>query len=157
MASRVSLVGLLIVALTLPEIANAAEYQVGDSFGLAFPPSTDFYANWASNKTFQAGDSVVFNRNGTHTATRVSKEDYDACNTTGGTILVTSGVDVRLDVNGTYYFICSVGTHCQQGIKVAFVVGDGEFDDLDRGSAPSLTVGGTISAILATLMICFFE
>jgi hypothetical protein len=66
----------------------------------------------------------VFNwTTGTHTATEVStKEEYDNC-TKMGMILAFAGVKVTFNENGTHYFLCSEGTHCEQGQKMIIKIG----------------------------------
>ncbi|KAK3210951.1 hypothetical protein Dsin_015657 [Dipteronia sinensis] len=153
MSSRYGLIGCLIVVLALLESATAAtQYTVGDGFGWAVPPnnSTNFYDDWVSNKTFQIGDSIIFNWTGEHTATEVPKEYYDNC-TKLGIILTTPGVMVTFNENGTHYYLCSISTHCEQGQKVKIVIGDGISD---TGSASSL-VAGALSLLLSTLVFQF--
>ncbi|KAL5769022.1 hypothetical protein ACOSP7_015580 [Xanthoceras sorbifolium] len=154
MASRIGLFGCFVAVMSLLQVATAAtQYTVGDSYGWAVPPnnSSDFYDDWVSNKTFQIGDSVLFNWTGSHTATEVAKEDYDNC-TKLGIILATPGVSVQFNENGTRYFVCSISTHCEQGQKVKFVIGDGISD---TGSAPSLVVGA-LSLLLSISVFMLF-
>jgi hypothetical protein len=58
MASRMGIVGCLIVVVALLNGATAREYQVGDSLGWTVPPNTSYYTNWASTKTFLLGDEL---------------------------------------------------------------------------------------------------
>ena len=53
-----SLIGLLIVAMTILEGAIAANYIVGDNYGWDVPPnnSSDFYPSWANRYEFKVGD-----------------------------------------------------------------------------------------------------
>ncbi|OAY31709.1 stellacyanin [Manihot esculenta] len=160
MSSRVSMVGLffivsaLALAISLHGANAATTYTVGDSLGWTIPPnnSVEFYEDWANNKTFQIGDSVLFKWNGTHTATEVfSEEEYENCTKTG-IILATSGVSVLLNANGTRYFVCSVGTHCEQGMKVEIKVGNGIAPP--PSAAPSLPVG-SLAAVISSILILF--
>ncbi|OWM71761.1 hypothetical protein CDL15_Pgr005949 [Punica granatum] len=91
------------------------------------------YRTWAKTKSFDAGDTVVFNWTGTHDVAEVSETDYDNCTKTNpiGTIQSTSPYSVTLSSNGSRYFICTVSTHCEMGQKVALTV----------GAASSLTAG----------------
>ncbi|KAJ4839227.1 hypothetical protein Tsubulata_007758 [Turnera subulata] len=153
-----SCVGLLIVAvLALLEGANAATtYTVGDSLGWRVPPSnsTGFYDEWASNKAFQIGDSVVFNWTGTrtHTATLVSKEEYDNCTKTTGLIFSTR-VTFTYDENGTFYYVCNVGTHCEQGQKVTIKIGNG----IASAATPSSLASGALVAFLSAIVLFLFN
>ncbi|EEF35203.1 stellacyanin [Ricinus communis] len=154
------LVGFLVVAVGLLQGANAAtKYTVGDSLGWTVPPSNSvgFYEDWANNRTFQIGDSLVFNWTGTHTATEVaSEEEYNNCTKTG-IVITTSGVNVLLSANGTRYFVCSVATNCEQGMKVAIRVGNGvPPPPLPPSAAPSLTIG-SLTAVLSSILILFFS
>ncbi|GAV82493.1 Cu_bind_like domain-containing protein [Cephalotus follicularis] len=154
MANYVGFIGCMMVVFALVRGANAITYTVGDSYGWAVPPngSIDFYANWASNKTFNIGDEVVFNWNGTHTATQVPKPYYDNC-TKSGLVLASSGLGVTFNANDTLYFLCSVDTHCELGQKVTLVVGDGISDtNNDTGAASSLTVG-VLCAFLSAMVV----
>ncbi|KAJ9140997.1 hypothetical protein P3X46_031583 [Hevea brasiliensis] len=162
MSSRISLVGLFFivsaVAISLQGANAATTYTVGDSLGWTIPPnnSVGYYEDWATNKTFQIGDSVVFNWNGTHTATEVfSEEEYENCTKTG-LVIVTSGVSVLLNANGTRYFVCSVGTHCEQGMKVAIKVGNGIPPPPPPSAAPSLPVG-SLAAVVSSIFMLFFS
>ncbi|KAI9161677.1 hypothetical protein LWI28_019640 [Acer negundo] len=153
MSSRYGFLGCLVAVMALLESATeATQYTVGDGFGWAVPPnnSSNFYDDWASNKTFQIGDSVLFNWTGTHTATRVPKEYYDNC-TKSGLDFTTPWLLFTFSENGTQYYLCSISTHGEQGQKVKFVIGDGIFD---TGSASSL-VAGALSLILSTLVFQF--
>ncbi|CAK7345454.1 unnamed protein product [Dovyalis caffra] len=159
MGSRLcfNIVGFLMVASVglLLQGANAANtYIVGDELGWVVPPNSSYYEEWANSKTFQKGDSLVFNwTTGTHTATQVStKEEYDNC-TKMGIILVDPGVKVTFNENGTHYFLCSEGTHCQQGQKMIIKIGDGIAPSF---AAPSLTVAAAISAVLISTIVTFF-
>ncbi|KDP30270.1 hypothetical protein JCGZ_17052 [Jatropha curcas] len=166
MASRsMSSAGFFIVAVAIIvslQGANAAtRYTVGDDLGWTVPPnnSVGYYENWANNKTFQIGDSLLFNWTGTHTATEVAnEEEYNNCTKTG-IVIVTSGVIVPLASNGTRYFVCSVGNHCEQGMKVAVKVGNGIAPPaLPPSAAPSFTVAATSLAValISSILILFF-
>ncbi|KAJ9140996.1 hypothetical protein P3X46_031582 [Hevea brasiliensis] len=154
MSSRISLVGLFFivsaVAISLQGANAATTYTVGDSLGWTIPPSNSvgYYEDWA-----------MFNWNGTHTATEVfSEEKYENCTKTGLEIL-TSGVSVLLNANGTRYFVCSVGTHCEQGMKVAIKVGNGippPPPPPPPSAAPTLPVG-SLAAVISSIFILFFS
>ncbi|KAK0599750.1 hypothetical protein LWI29_008234 [Acer saccharum] len=159
MSSRYGLIGFLVAVMALLESATTAatNYIVGDGFGWAVPlnNSINFYDDWVKNKTFQIGDSVIFNWTGTHTATEVRKEYYGNC-TKSGTDFITPGLIINFKTNATRYFLCSIGTHCEQGQKVKFVIGDGGISDTtpEPGSASSL-VAGALSLLLSTLVFQF--
>ncbi|KAK8294689.1 hypothetical protein V6Z12_D05G016100 [Gossypium hirsutum] len=144
-----SLVGLLMVAMAFLKGAIAADYEVGDGYGWDVPPSnsSEYYPSWANRYEFKVGDSAVFNWTGNHTAAQVRNQaDYDNCNTnaTEMTLYAVAGVRVPFTTEGFHYFIfkdcrypiiCTVGTHCEQGQKVAFDV-----IAADESSAPRATL-----------------
>ncbi|GMY35832.1 cucumber peeling cupredoxin-like [Fagus crenata] len=158
MGSRMGLIGCLIVVVALLNGATAREYQVGDSLGWTVPPNTSYYTNWASTKTFLLGDKLIFNATGgTHTVAMVSKADYDNCTK------VTSVFEVQPccplgftpPSTGTYYIICTVSNHCEQGQKFSFTVSAvGSPADSPNSSASSLIVGA-LFAVLTTTLISF--
>ncbi|KAG5226094.1 umecyanin [Salix suchowensis] len=157
MAGRLSFtVGFLIVASVglLHGACAATTYTVGDDLGWTVQPNSSYYENWASQKTFQIGDSFVFNwTTGTHTATEVStREEYDNC-TKMGIILVDAGVTVTFNANGTHYFLCSEGTHCEQGQKMVIKIGDGIAPSF---AAPSLAAAAALSALFFSTVAIFF-
>ncbi|CAI9786915.1 unnamed protein product [Fraxinus pennsylvanica] len=101
-------------------------YIVGDGLGWDIPQNSSVsYANWASGKTFMVGDILVFNFvTNQHDVLRVPKSSYDACsddNAIGSTI-TTGPANVTLDSAGEHYYICTIGSHCQAGQKLAITV-----------------------------------
>ncbi|XP_061950951.1 umecyanin-like [Populus nigra] len=157
MASRLCFnIGFLIVAsVGLLHGAYAANtYTVGGDLGWIVPPNNTYYEEWTSQRTFQIGDTFVFNwTTGTHTATEVStKEEYDNC-TKMGMILAFAGVKVTFNENGTHYFLCSEGTHCEQGQKMIIKIGDGIPPSF---AAPSLTAAAALSALFFSTLAIFF-
>lgn len=158
MASRLCFnIGFLIVAsVGLLHGAYAANtYTVGGGLGWIVPPNSTYYEEWASQRTFQIGDSIFFNSTtGTHTATQVStKEEYDNCTKTGLVLKVGFGVGVTFNENGTHYFLCSEGTHCEQGQKMIIKIGDGIPPSF---AAPSLTAAAALSALFFSTLAIFF-
>ncbi|XP_009797132.1 basic blue protein-like [Nicotiana tabacum] len=102
-------------------MAFAKEHIVGGSNG--WSQSVD-YSSWASGETFNVGDTLVFNYDGSHGVDIVTKDGYDNCNTanaiksfTDGSTAITlasSPVDV--------YFVCPKLNHCATGMKLAIKV-----------------------------------
>ncbi|KAJ6355093.1 hypothetical protein OIU77_005645 [Salix suchowensis] len=133
-------------------MAGRLSFTVG--FLIVASPNSSYYEDWASQKTFQIGDSFVFNwTTGTHTATEVStREEYDNC-TKMGIILVDAGVTVTFNANGTHYFLCSEGTHCEQGQKMVIKIGDGIAPSF---AAPSLAAAAALSALFFSTVAIFF-
>ncbi|KAK7852663.1 umecyanin [Quercus suber] len=156
MASRMGLIGCLIVVVA--QVSAAVEYQVGDSLGWAIPPNTSYYSTWASSKTFFLGDKLTFNvTNGTHTVAMVSEAEYNACTKVTSVFVVQPSVSFGYtpETAGTYYIICTVSNHCEQGQKFSFKVeSTGSPTESPPNSASSLTVGA-LFAVLTTTAITF--
>ena len=61
MASRLCFtIGFLIVASVglLHGASAATQYTVGEDLGWGIPPNKTYYEEWASQRTFQIGDSI---------------------------------------------------------------------------------------------------
>lgn len=71
-----------------------------------------------------SGDSVRFKYvNGQHDVCQVSKEDYDNCNSDHPWACYYSGADEMMLYNSdTYFYVCSISTHCLNGMKVKVIV-----------------------------------
>ncbi|KAL8162697.1 hypothetical protein V2J09_014186 [Rumex salicifolius] len=94
-------------------------YKVGDSAGWTTLGNVN-YKQWATNKTFQVGDVIVFNYNPKfHNVMQVTHANYKACNVTAPIAVHTTGNDtVKISSHGHRFFICGVPGHCQSGQKV---------------------------------------
>ncbi|GAV83250.1 Cu_bind_like domain-containing protein [Cephalotus follicularis] len=111
----------LILCMVVPGLATV--YTVGDSSGWTLGAD---YTTWASDKTFEVGDSLVFNYDSSHTVDEVSASDYKACTSANAITTDTSGkTTIDLKTAGTHYFICGVMSHCAGGMKLAVTVGTG--------------------------------
>ncbi|KAJ8555595.1 hypothetical protein K7X08_013091 [Anisodus acutangulus] len=98
----------------------ATVHTVGDSAGWALSVN---YGTWAKGKTFNVGDSIVFNYPSGHTVDEVSSSDYEACTTGNSIISDSSGATtIPLKTAGTHYFICGVMGHCSGGMKLSVAV-----------------------------------
>ncbi|XP_030546633.2 stellacyanin-like [Rhodamnia argentea] len=148
MVSRVvGLVGFVLIVAAAG--VKADTYYVGDQLGWRVPPLGDIaYKTWAAEKSFNFGDTAVFNWTGTHTVAEVSKTDYDNCTSTSpiGTIQTVSPFNVTLNTNSSRYFICTISNHCHLGQKVT----------LGIGSASSLAIHG-LSLALSALAFAFLN
>ncbi|KHN15075.1 Blue copper protein [Glycine soja] len=96
---------LLLVLFAVATFLHGSEAQtrhvVGDATGWIIPPGgAATYTTWASNKTFTVGDTL------------------------GNAVLtLTSGpATVTLNETGEQYYICSFGSHCSGGQKLAINV-----------------------------------
>ncbi|KAK3025872.1 hypothetical protein RJ639_042301 [Escallonia herrerae] len=149
MATPAGLIGCLIVVSTLLVGATADTFTVGEEMGWTIPAVGDImYKTWASQKDFELGDILVFNWNGTHNVAKVTKEDYDNCNSTNALVAIqtASPANFTLDTNGSHYFICSIDNHCGRGQKVTATIGT---------SAAALTTA-TLSTVVFAIAIAFF-
>ncbi|KAF5190139.1 Early nodulin-like protein [Thalictrum thalictroides] len=105
--------------LILPAV-YAVDYTVGDTNG--WTQGID-YTTWTAGKTFNTGDTLVFNYGGSHTVDVVNKGDYDSCNT-GNTLESHSDGSTKITLSkaGPMYFTCSAFGHCSGGMKLAVTV-----------------------------------
>nr|CAB3492919.1 unnamed protein product [Digitaria exilis] len=130
------------VVVFLPALASATDHVVGDSAGwtLGFD-----YAAWAQTKQFTVGDTLVFEYStSSHDVVEVSGPDFKACNKAATTSVWSSGHDrVVLDKPGRRWFVCSVGSHCQDGMKIAVTVLPGT--TMGPAPAPEPTPAGLYS------------
>jgi len=92
-----------------------------------------------------------FNWTDTHNVLEVTtKTEYDACDKTNGILQQFSPATFNLTENGTYYYICTIGSHCDSGQKVTIVVGNGS------SSSPPISMPNNhaaLSAVLSTITI----
>lgn len=101
----------------------ATQHIVGDSSG--WDVGVDYTA-WASRNTFKTGDTLLFTYSGVHSVVQVDEADYKPCSTANYISSSSSGrTVVNLDKAQTYYFMCGVTAHCQQGMKLSVAVGGG--------------------------------
>ncbi|KAG6769334.1 hypothetical protein POTOM_024965 [Populus tomentosa] len=155
MAIRMDRIVFLIIAVALLEGATSETklFKVGDDYGWRVPDNKSYYESWVRDKKFEVGDSLEFNWTGTHDVLEVTtKTDYDACVKTNGTPNNTSPVTINLTKNGTFYYICTIGQHCESGQKVNIVVENGS-----SSSPPISAVLSTITIVAASLVhLCSF-
>ncbi|XP_047968924.1 early nodulin-like protein 3 [Salvia hispanica] len=130
MASRnqqvARVLGLVSVWLLLQQSSHAFEFRVGGSQGWASPsdPNASVYNYWAQHSRFQIGDSLLFVYSSDHDSVlRVSKEDYESCNTEKPLDKFTDGHTVyKLNASGPHYFISGVADNCHKNEKLIVVV-----------------------------------
>ncbi|KAI3894446.1 hypothetical protein MKX03_021466 [Papaver bracteatum] len=103
----------------VPLMVKGAVYTVGEFTGWTTIGHYD-YAKWASNQTFQVGDTIRFVYNPTHhNVMEVSSSDYESCNAQAPlTTYITGNDSIPLTKEGHHYFICGVPGHCLVGQKV---------------------------------------
>ncbi|CAL4927767.1 unnamed protein product [Urochloa decumbens] len=119
MASKKMLV-LVAAALAvafLPSPAAATEHWVGDDNGWTLKFN---YSAWAETKQFKVGDTLVFKYSEpSHTVVEVNGADFASCNIPENSNALTTGQDqVTLEEAGRRWFVCGVGAHCKNGMKV---------------------------------------
>ncbi|KAL3697064.1 hypothetical protein R1sor_011140 [Riccia sorocarpa] len=119
--SAVQITALLLWATLLLEQAAAASVVVGGENGWTLGID---YKKWAAATKVKRFDTLNFKYdNSQHNVVRVSKEDYDSCNTVSPLGEFSSGEDmVKLTEPGTHYYICGLTEHCQLGLKMAIHV-----------------------------------
>uniref|UniRef100_A0A1D1Y341 Basic blue protein n=1 Tax=Anthurium amnicola TaxID=1678845 RepID=A0A1D1Y341_9ARAE len=104
-----------------PGSAAPTTHVVGDSLGWGLSMS---YSDWTNDKTFFAGDTLVFNYpTGMHDVVPVSMEGYRSCRPVGAggrrsRVVGTTGSDKFALRKGDNYFICSIPGHCSAGMKI---------------------------------------
>nr|KJB38693.1 hypothetical protein B456_006G274100 [Gossypium raimondii] len=59
--------------------SHAATYVVGDTSGWDISSDID---SWASSKTFNVGDVLLFQYSSSHSVNEVRKESFETCSTT---------------------------------------------------------------------------
>ncbi|KAJ0716548.1 putative Phytocyanin domain, cupredoxin [Helianthus annuus] len=102
--------------------SSATQHIVGDACGWIIPNNHNFYTDWASQRMFTVGDSLVFDFL-TGDVTEVSKDDYDHCHVSNpGSTIKTSPATVNLTSPGDHYYICSLEGHCIFHQKLAINV-----------------------------------
>ncbi|KAL8497891.1 hypothetical protein ACS0TY_021297 [Phlomoides rotata] len=121
--SRGFLFAVLVVVAAVGN-ASAATYIVGDTLGWTVPPSPAAYAAWASRQVFRVGDVLVFNyTTGFHDVAHVTKAAFDGCSSNNPIALATVGPsNFTLSTTGEDYYICTFGSHCAIGQKLAINV-----------------------------------
>ncbi|XP_022869078.1 mavicyanin-like [Olea europaea var. sylvestris] len=94
-------------------------YKVGDSAGWTIIGNVD-YNTWASSKTFQIGDTLIFNYDAKfHNVLQVALPDFHSCNSSSPLATYSTGNDsITITSPGHYYYTCGFVGHCEAGQKV---------------------------------------
>ncbi|KAK1417238.1 hypothetical protein QVD17_26363 [Tagetes erecta] len=121
------MVFMLMMAASMQMQSSMAQTQhvVGDALGWTIPSNgAAAYTTWASQQTFRVGDTLVFNfTTGIHNVAEVTQSAFGPCTTASPISITTNGpASVSLTTAGAHYYICTVGTHCQIGQKLAINV-----------------------------------
>ncbi|EHA8588647.1 mavicyanin [Cocos nucifera] len=130
-----------LVALASVGFSSGAVYTVGDKAGWTIIGNVNYTA-WASSKSFQVGDIILFVYNKQfHNVMEVTKDDYKACNNGSPLAAHTTGNDsFTIKRRGHHFFICGVPGHCSIGQKV-----DIRVPKLAVSAAPSSAPAGAPS------------
>ncbi|KAL2525113.1 Cupredoxin superfamily protein [Abeliophyllum distichum] len=119
MSSKIFSVAFFVAIVAAPALAT--EYVVGDDAGwkLNFD-----YQKWAGGKQFVIGDKLIFKyTEKTHNVHRVNGTAFQQCMPPADSEALTSGSDViTLATQGRKWYICGVGKHCSNGMKLAITV-----------------------------------
>ncbi|XP_024004247.1 mavicyanin [Eutrema salsugineum] len=109
---------LMILVALLGVVVGGTVHKVGDSKGWTMM-GVDYEA-WASSRTFQVGDSLVFEYNNEyHDVTQVTPLDFELCEPSYPLAKYQTGSDmVKLTKPGVHNFICGVPGHCDAGQKL---------------------------------------
>jgi hypothetical protein len=100
-------------------------YQVGGSAGWTSMGDVDYH-DWAANKKFHVGDTLVFHHNYRfHDVKQVTRQDFKSCNVASpiASYYNHHGYDsLTLNRLGHFYFISAFPDHCQAGQKIDILV-----------------------------------
>ncbi|XP_029126143.1 mavicyanin-like [Cajanus cajan] len=111
----------VIATIFLPSIAMAKEFVVGDDHGWTIGFN---YAAWAADKTFQVGDTLVFNYDaGKHNVFKVNGTLFQSCTVPPASEGLHTGSDsIVLETPGRKWYICGFVGHCNAGQKLVITV-----------------------------------
>ncbi|KVI01321.1 cucumber peeling cupredoxin-like [Cynara cardunculus var. scolymus] len=122
--SKFMLVMVVASMIQLQTTVAQTNHTVGDTLGWTIPSAANAYATWASGQNFTVGDSLIFNfPTGAHDVAEVTEAAYGPCTITDTINTTTTGpATINLRTAGPHYYICTFGTHCQSGQKLAINV-----------------------------------
>ncbi|KAK8712999.1 hypothetical protein V6N13_148227 [Hibiscus sabdariffa] len=160
MAVQRSLVIFAIVALMAPAISSATEYVVGGDDGWKLGVK---YDDWAKDKMFVVGDTLVFKyKSGSHNVYKVTGDEFKSCTTPSNNSLgsFTGNDTIKLATAGTKWYICGISGHCDGGMKLKITVLDGAPAPAPSAASTLFAKGtgfhvlvGMILAIVAVIMV----
>ncbi|CAH8294045.1 unnamed protein product [Eruca vesicaria subsp. sativa] len=113
---------LVILVALFGAVIGGTVHKVGDSKGWTMMGAD--YESWASSRTFQVGDSLVFEYNKDyHDVNEVTLNNFELCEPSNPLERYETGSDtVTLTKAGVHNFICGVPGHCSIGQKLQIVV-----------------------------------
>ncbi|MCO5607392.1 hypothetical protein L7F22_061588 [Adiantum nelumboides] len=149
-----ALVLVFMVAILKFGVALGAQHTVGDSGGWGLGNDLQ---SWSTQLKFHVGDELYFPYPfGQHSVLMVSEEDYKSCNKEKP-ISSDNGMGnmvMPLMSEETYYFICGVPGHCEQGLRLSVTVEheavDGKSNNLRQNSSAKLNF--STLAYMATMI-----
>ncbi|KAE8700189.1 putative Early nodulin 16 [Hibiscus syriacus] len=153
-----ALVAVVVLASTVLQSTDAANYTVGDTTGWTVPPgggNSDFYDEWADKKNFFVGDILEFNfATDAHNVAEVTEAAYDRCNGTNPISMHRNGpASITLNRTGEYHFICTVLGHCTGGQKLSVNVRSGPRTTSTPGSTPNGGSSSSASSLVAAVSV----
>ena len=104
-------------------------------------------------------------RTGVHSVVEVNEQEFEKCTQNDAINMHYSGpTTIELPKNGTFFYYCGVGTHCEAGqkLKVTVVNGEGSSgattvtsdpDPSDHNSAAAFEVSGMLFLLLWALFL----
>ncbi|KAH0687318.1 hypothetical protein KY285_017878 [Solanum tuberosum] len=140
----------LVIANMVQDTAAQTVHVVGDSMGWTVPSNGAVdYTNWAAGKTFRVGDTLVFNfATSRHDVQQVEETSFDGCNSQNaiGAAIMTGPANITLNSTDDHYFICTFGTHCQDGQKLEISVSD-DSTSIPGTNPPTPSVDGPTGSV----------
>ncbi|KAG0613651.1 hypothetical protein M758_6G119100 [Ceratodon purpureus] len=107
----------LVALLAMVAMCGAKEYQVEWKL-----PAAENTYNACQKKSFNVGDTMKFTyMQEMHNVVEVgSEEDYNQCTMTKplSPEFADGNTSIKLSKAGVHYYICSIPTHCADGIKL---------------------------------------
>ncbi|CAI9111179.1 OLC1v1011335C1 [Oldenlandia corymbosa var. corymbosa] len=155
---RQVLMSLMIICASFQLILGSSfEFQVGDHMGWSVPRSKDtkFYNDWASEKRFKLGDSILFKYR-KDSVMEVGEAEYKQCNSTHPIFFSNTGNTVfHLDRSGYFYFISGAAGHCSKGQRmIVKVLGNDPFHPpSSQKSSSSATISSISLAIFSFVLL----
>ncbi|MED6199456.1 hypothetical protein PIB30_076122 [Stylosanthes scabra] len=163
-SNKVAVIGAVLAMLAILQLAEAqTQHVVGGSEGWKIPSNDSTYQDWANNQNFSVGDILVFNFvTNQHDVVEVPKDSYDICSPefAMNTTIMKGPAHLTLNSSGQFYYICSFGTHCIQGQKLAIIVSNSSSSSLapsPQSSWSPAVVTTTPTAAAAFSLIFIFS
>ncbi|MCO5608897.1 hypothetical protein L7F22_063115 [Adiantum nelumboides] len=159
-----ALVIVFMVAILKFGMVLGAQHTVGDSGGWGLGNDLQ---SWSTQLKFHVGDELYFPYpSGQHSVLMVSEEDYKSCNKEKP-ISSDNGMGnmvMPLMSEETYYFICGVPGHCEQGLRLSVTVEheavvDGKSNNVRQNSSSAKLNFSSLAYMMATIifsMTCTF-